>query len=301
MEHRVSYTVIGAFVIILGGALVAGLLWLASGAAGRDYDNYVLYLKSGAASLSADSAVLYHGVPVGQVSSISLDPDDPTRAEVVLRIREGTPIKTDTVATVDTRGVTGSGYVELEGGSANAPALTAKAGEKYPVIKAKSGATSITSAAQNVAQRLIDVSGRLARILSDKNIAAIGDSLANIRELSANLAAESKTLNGELENLNRILANTGQATAKLPALMDEIQTTVASFHDLARRAGTAADGVDQTAARLRQLAPQAQDLLTQLNQATRSLDTLLQSLGRQPNSVIYGKAVRPGPGESGGG
>lgn len=302
MEHRVSYTVIGAFVIILGGVLVAALLWLASGSVGREYTTYALYLKTGAAALGVDSAVLYHGVPVGQVSSISLDPDDPTQARVLLRIREGTPIKTDTEATVDTRGVTGSGYIELSGGSASAAPLEAEHGRQYPVIKPKPGSmVSLTSAAQKVAQRLMEVSGRLDQVLSEKNVAAISDSLASIKQLSANLAQESKTLNTELVTLDRILGHTSEATAKLPALMDQIQSTVASFHELAKRAGTAADGVDRTAQRLGQLTPEAQDLLGRLNQATQSLDSLLQSLNQEPSSIIFGKARQAGPGESGGG
>ena len=31
MENKVNYTLVGAFVLVLGAALVAGVLWLAAG------------------------------------------------------------------------------------------------------------------------------------------------------------------------------------------------------------------------------------------------------------------------------
>ena len=37
MESKLNPTVVGAFVLLLGAALVAGVLWLAVGVGGRDH------------------------------------------------------------------------------------------------------------------------------------------------------------------------------------------------------------------------------------------------------------------------
>ncbi|MGH8427998.1 MAG: MlaD family protein [Gammaproteobacteria bacterium] len=302
MGHRVSYSVIGAFVILLGGALVVGLLWLASGGLARDYTTYVIYLQSGASSLSADSAVLYNGVPVGQVSSVALDPENPSRARILLKIREGTPVKTDTVATVETRGVTGSGYVELNGGKPETPLLKAKPGEKYAVIPTAPGTlASLTNAAQHAAQRIGEITDRLDAVLSEQNVQAISASLQNIRTVTANLATQSRQLDAALGSLSATLTNTQTATARLPALMNQIQTTITSFHAVAGKADAALASVNRTANGLGQLTPQAQDLFSKLNQATESLNALLQTLNANPNSLVFGKTPQPGPGESKGG
>jgi len=302
MEHRVSYTVIGAFVIILGGLLVAGLLWLASGGATTEYRTYTLFLKSGAASLNRDSSVLYHGVPVGRVSDIGLDPNDPTRARVLLAIREKVPIKRDTRAAVETRGVTGAGFVNLSGGSKASPPLTAKSGQPYPVIPARSGGMqSLTSAAQDVAQRVVKVSARLEKVLSDKNLKAISDSLQNIRDVTSSLKARSKQLDTTLTELNGTLANARKASTQLPTVMKQIHSTVARIQTVVDKVGKATDGVDRTATRFRQLTPQAAELLQRLDAASQSLNTLLQELNRQPSELISGKPKQPGPGEQGAG
>lgn len=302
MEHRVSYTVIGAFVLILGGMLVVGLLWLAAGGATTRYNTYALFLKSGAASLNRDSPVLYHGVPVGRVNAISLDPENPTQARVLLDIREKIPIKVDTRASVETRGVTGSGYVNLTGGAPGAPLLTAKPGQEYPIIPAQeSGIESLTTAAQRVAQRIMEISGRLQKILSDKNVAAITASLRNIRDITSGLAARTKQLDAAIDHLDGTLANAQTASAKLPALIDQVHATIAGIRSVADKVGGAASGVDATTTKLRQLTPQAAHLLQQLTLASDSLEALLQQLGRQPSVLIMGKQQQPGPGEHGAG
>ncbi len=302
MEHRVSYTVIGAFVLILGGMLVAGLLWLAAGGATTRYQNYVLYLRSGAASLNRDSPVLYHGVPVGRVESVSLDPKKPTRARIILGIHEGTPIKVDTEAVVETRGVTGSGFVDLTGGEPSSPPLKARAGEQYPVIPAKhAGVASLTSEAQAVAERITKISDRLDEVLSSKNIAALSDSLQNIRVVTANLAQQSKRLGSVISNLDGTLANVRDASNRLPGMMDQVQKTIADVQRVAKKVGNAADGIDKSASSVRQLTPEAANLLQRLAQASESLDALLQQIERRPSVLILGRHPRPGPGEQGAG
>ena len=298
MEHRVSYTIIGAFVIVLGALLVASLLWLAAGGATGQYKDYVIYLKSGAGSLNSNSPVLYHGVPVGRVSSVTLDPRNPTRARVVLSIKADAPIKEDTKAEVDTRGVTGAGYIGLSGGSPSSPPLTAKTDDELPVIPTQvSSVTSLTSAAQNVAQHIIVVTKRLDTLLSDKNIKSISDSLHNISVLTDNLAQRSKDLDQAIRNLNDTLGNARVASKKLPELIDKAQQTIATFNEAAGKIGDAAGGVDKTATHLRLLAPQAQSLLQQLSQTSNSLNQLLLELKRQPSSVLFGRPARLGPGE----
>lgn len=298
MEHRVSYTVIGAFVLVFGALLVAGLLWLSAGGATGRYQDYVIYLKSGAGSLNRNSQVQYHGVPVGRVSEVSLDPENPTRARVVLSIRETAPIKEDTRAEVDTRGVTGTGYVSLSGGSPGSPPLEAKPGQELPVIPTQvSSVTSLTTAAQHVAENIIAVAKRLNKVLSDKNIKSLSDTLSNIQVVTQRLAARSKDLGEALQNLNATLGNTRKVSKQLPALLSQVRNTIAKFNVAAGKIGNAAGGINQTATRLRLLAPQAHNLLQQLSQTSSSLDALVQELKRQPNTLLFGKPVPLGPGE----
>ena len=77
MEERVNYFLVGLFTLVLGAALVGGVLWLGSGKSQRkSYDVYLVDMTESVSGLSLDSAVKYRGVEVGRVRRIELVPDD---------------------------------------------------------------------------------------------------------------------------------------------------------------------------------------------------------------------------------
>ena len=82
MEAKVNYAIVGAFVLLLGTALVAGVLWLSSGGAYRKaYDTYRAYMQESVSGLSLDAPVRYRGVEIGRVRRIELASDDIERVQ----------------------------------------------------------------------------------------------------------------------------------------------------------------------------------------------------------------------------
>ena len=129
METKVNYAAVGLFVIVLVAALVATILWIASGGAlQKHYDHYLAIEEESVAGLNLNAAVKFNGVDVGKVHDIRLDPADPNKVTLEFAIERGTPIKTDTVAVLKTQGLTGIAYVELSGSTAAAPPLHAAPG-----------------------------------------------------------------------------------------------------------------------------------------------------------------------------
>ena len=135
MEPKVNYFLVGSFVVILGAAMVIGLFWLGK----TDYrgvnDRYEAFMRESVAGLSVDSTVKYRGVDVGRVKDIALNQNNPEEVRLTLDIARGTPIKTDTIAVLETQGLTGLATINLTGGSREAPPLQAAPGHEYPVIK----------------------------------------------------------------------------------------------------------------------------------------------------------------------
>jgi len=218
---------------------------------------------------------------------------------VLLDIVKGTPIKEDTRAVVTSRGVTGAGYVSLSGGTPASPPLTIKPGQPYPVIKTLPGAGgSLTESVHVVARKLIALTNRLDELLSNKNIRSVSESLENIHQLTANLAARASMIDHAVSGLDATLNNTRVATAKLPQLVHQLNLTLAGFRTAAARVATAANGIGTVARGLRGLTPGARALIVRLGRTAADLDALLQSLQHRPNALIFGKPARPGPGES---
>ena len=163
MEPKVNYIVVGAFVVLLGTAVLAGILWLGKTDLRDAHDRYDAYMRESVAGLSVDSTVKYRGVDVGRVKAIALNPDNPEEVRLSLDILRGTPIKTDTIAVLETQGLTGLARINLTGGSRDAPPLQAQPGQEYPVIKT---GPSLFFRLDEAISRLLSEKG-LTKLLSD--------------------------------------------------------------------------------------------------------------------------------------
>ena len=79
-----NFAVVGGFVLVLGSALVAGILWLASGGGfQKQYDPYLAWVSESVAGLNLNAPVKYRGVDVGKVREIALDHANPEQVRMV--------------------------------------------------------------------------------------------------------------------------------------------------------------------------------------------------------------------------
>ena len=308
MNARTSYTLVGLFVLGLGAAFVGVILWLGSGSAGRHYDTYLVYTTESVSGLSRDGAVKYRGVDVGRIRDIGLDPGNPERVRLLLEIQQGTPIKQDTVATLEVRGLTGLAYVNLVGGSRQAPPLK-PVGDGIPVIPSRPSLWGrLDHKLGLVLENLIDASRELKDWLSEDNRKLLFNTLDHLEKLSAMLLGQSGTVRTALGDLAGTLHNTRQATQGLPALVERMQGAASALERMAGTFDRTARSLDATvAARDRDLRrftanalPEAGAMISDLRQAAANLRRLSEALRRDPGILLRGSpAGTPGPGEEG--
>jgi phospholipid/cholesterol/gamma-HCH transport system substrate-binding protein len=307
MQARVSYGAVGAFVLLLGAALIVFGLWLGSGRQQGDFRLYYAYSEESVAALSESSAVTYRGVAVGRIAVIELDPKNPMRVRLTLRLRTDAPIKADTVATIAMQGLTGLGSIELTGGSAQSPPLRETPGSDYPVIVMQPSLMTRLDTALRLAMNTLDqASQRLLVILNDDNARAIGSILANTDTLTANLARQSERLDGALTNIERMAANGARASDALPGLAPRVQAVLDRTDELLAVLKRAGEDAGNTARDSRQqleytggvLLPQVERLVDDLGAAAGSLGDLGARLNANPQMLLLGPPRRaPGPGE----
>jgi phospholipid/cholesterol/gamma-HCH transport system substrate-binding protein len=293
MEAKVNLVAVGAFVLALGTALVAGVLWLSSPKSYRKaYDIYVVYMSESVSGLSVDAPVRYRGVPVGAVRRIALAPGNVEQVELTLDIERGTPVKEDTVAVLRTQGLTGIAHIELSGGSQEAPALVARADEPYPVIRAApSFMQRLDSELCGLIAAVSRSSESLNAALAEDNRRALAETLANLEALSRTLAASSGALD--------------QAIAGLPELVARLQRAAQTLERMAEQAARAAadtsgamDSVRADARQFGETLPEAQALIAELRELTASLRRVSGELERNPAVLLHGRPpAKPGPGE----
>lgn len=309
MEDKVNYTLVGAFVLVLGTALVAGVLWLAAGLGGQKaMAPYQAFILESVAGLNLDAPVKYLGVDVGKVSQIVIDPNNPQQVRLSFLITPGTPIKQDSWAVLKTQGLTGIAYVELGGSTGEAPPLRVGATEPYPVIRTKpSLSTRLENVLTTLLAKLDSTSSNIDAILSDQNREAFSRTLANLAQVSQALAARTGALDAGIASASRTFDHTARASAQLAPLLVRIGRSADAVEKLgdaaalaSTRAGRTVDAVGADVQRFSaQTLPELQRLLGELNVLSTSLRRVSEQVERNPSGLLFGRApVPPGPGEA---
>jgi phospholipid/cholesterol/gamma-HCH transport system substrate-binding protein len=307
----VNYAWVGAFVVLLGALLVAGVLWLASGGAWqKKYDLYLAVEDESVAGLNVNAPVKYNGVDVGKVQAITLDGSNPKNVNLLFAIERGTPVKEDTLAVLKTQGLTGIAYVELSGGSPASPTLLAKGGASYPVIRTSPSLSArLDNVLSSVLAKLDSTSANLNAILSKENQAAFHNTLTDVAAIARTLAARKDSIDSGLADGARTLKNTAAASAGLENLTQRMARSSdaigAMGTEVAKTSVNAGKTIDVVGADVKRFStetlPELERLLGELSTLSRSLNLLTEQTRRDPSGLLFGhKPVPDGPGESGG-
>lgn len=233
METRASYLLVGTFVLVLVTAGFIFILWIAKAQVTRDTQTYLTYFTTTVTGLQVGSVVRYRGVPVGDVSRIRIDPKNPEQIEVTLEVEANTPIKTDTVAVLESQGITGVAFIQLQGGKRTSPTLVALPGERYPVIKSEgSGFEKILTDFPKLLQNLNTLADSANKVLDDKNREAISTTLDNVAKISKALGDREKDFDAVLTNSNKTLVSINEMVTELRPAIAQLQTGITNFSNM---------------------------------------------------------------------
>jgi phospholipid/cholesterol/gamma-HCH transport system substrate-binding protein len=211
METNVNYTTVGIFVISLFTAIVLGIIWLSSGLTIQHDTFYVAYMQESVSGLAVDAPVEYNGVEVGKIKDIELDHNNPRLVELLLSVKQGTPITKNTVATLTVRGLTGIAYLTLKDPGTDLTPLTAPPGQPYPIIKTgPSLYFRLDAALQKFDDNFTKISGSLATLFSEENQSSIRQTLINLREITGAMTSDKV-----ISNISRMTRNISDLTDDL--------------------------------------------------------------------------------------
>lgn len=280
METKANYVGVGAFVLVCVIGLVVAIMWLAGVQYSQEYAYYQANFKGPVTGLGTGTVTRFNGIEVGHIKDLNFDPNDPQRVIVTMQVRPGLNIREDSVASIDSQGLTGGSYVEISGGTVNSPLLTAKDGERYPVIRTKqSTLQQLEQSVPEVVAKLNTAAGRINDLLSDSNRAALAHVLANLDQTTTTLARRSADIDATIASANRTMARLDEASSKLAPALDRVDLTVRKYGKVADDADAFINGEGLA---------QMSDLIGETRRLVANLDQLSDQLNRQPTKLLFG-------------
>jgi phospholipid/cholesterol/gamma-HCH transport system substrate-binding protein len=326
MEAEARYTFVGASVLVLIAALVAGVVWLKHLGGRGDFDRYEIHFEQQVLDgLEIGADVTLRGIKVGRVEDYALSGATLNRVRVDVRVDRRAPVRTNTVAVVTRNFVTGIAAITLVNRDPpGAPLSEVPEGERYPVIgEGRSDIDEITGRVSKVGEMASAALTNINQLLDADNREAMMETVRNLRDLSAGLKARLGSLDGTLARVGvaaaqvgkgaaelgqsggRIAAVAERSTERLDATLAEAQSTLAEARRALQQVSQATGAVQQqavaTARRLEETAGNVDDQLgaavaelrLSVETATRMLDRL-----REPRAALLGPSKSQlGPGE----
>ncbi|MDF1613405.1 MlaD family protein [Desulfurivibrio dismutans] len=313
MENRSYALAAGIFVLLLGAAMVLAIWWFAGE---RELAReYILVTKGNIGNLNVGADVRFRGMAAGKVTDIRLDPDEPRQILVTIRVREELPLTHGTMAVLDSQGVTGVAYVQLEDDGADSRPLVDRPGRPPRLPLEPSMLTRIAEAALDAMQGLELMANNLARFLTEENRGQFDEMVAQLTAAGERIDQTLTGLPATLEALQELAGPDNRrrlaaalesfeqfGTEAVPAAQD-FRALLVSFDGMSARLEGVVDELGRDLGRTgeqlqAETLPKIDRMLDDISAGSRRLGYLLEEIELNPEILLRGREEpEPGPGE----
>lgn len=289
---------VGAFVLGCFAILAFTLIYLFNAQFSRDTVPYRTYLRY-AGGLEPGAEVLFGGIDVGKVTAVRPWSSDPTKIEILLEVKKGTPLNEKSVAKLGLVSIMNAAALSISTGSNEAQRLAP--GSAIPsqeaasldeiagkmatvadnadslITQAKGELEGISGDARSLLANLNNVTGpptqhKVQAILNQVD-GMLTDERPKIDRLSDQLLVLSQHADSTIENVNGTVTDLREPIRKDLA---ELQTTLQEARSLLTNMQVIVRANDY----------KINDTVDNLRVATDNLDQLTDSLKQRPWSLI---------------
>lgn len=299
MERQAHYAVVGLITFTLALALVAFAFWFIKFDFNQSYAIYDVEFNTPVDGLTKGAEVHFNGIKVGEVTDLRLGQANTHQVIARVQLDAGTPVRSDSIASLEPQGVTGLFYMQISPGSARAPLLKHTVDGPPPIIHSEESALSkLLQGSGSVIENTYESLNRVNRLLSDQNIKTFSQSLANLQELTADLKSREQIL----DDAHEAIVSAGQAADAVTELAHttngvagtEVPQTIAKINAATDKLAAAADNFSKTTASIQKpfdtvqttTLPELQESLENLNEASRSLKQLVDDVHNDPKGFV---------------
>ncbi len=260
---------VGTFVIVCLLLLGVTVYYVSNEQWGRQLTPYKTYLRY-AGGVATGSEVLFGGIAVGRVTTVRTWDQDPTRIEILLEVKAGTPMNQKSIAKLGTVSLMSSPAISITTGTQDAPRL--KAGQviaSQETVSIDDMTRKLSGIADSAEDLITQVQGEL------KGISGQADTLlANLNQATG--PANRKQIADILHEVNSLVA---QQSPKIDRITDQVLLATQDADSALKKLGPLVDHTDATVANVNLT-------IDQLREPIRQDLAQLQSTMEQAKNLI---------------
>jgi ABC-type transporter Mla subunit MlaD len=269
---------VGTFIIVALVVLGVTVYYVGNSQWGHHVTPYKTYLRY-AGGVAPGSEVLFGGTTVGRVTAVRVWNRDPTQIEVLLEVKEGTPLNDKSVARLGSISLMSSPVISITTGSQGAQRLRAgQAIASQESVSMDDMMRKLAGIADNAADLMTQVQGELKELsgqaqtlLASLNEATgpanrkqIGEILQRVNAL---VAQQSPKLDRITDQVLLVSRDADSAINKISPLVDHTDATVANVNST----------IDQLRGPIREDLAQLQSTMEQAKSLLASVQTLVRA------------------------
>ena len=271
---------VGAFVLVCAAILLATVYRVSSAQIRGARVSYKTYLRY-AGGLEPGADVLFGGIKVGTVTAVQPDAQDPTRIEILMDVKQGTPLNAKSVAKLGSVTVVTSPVISISMGSNDAPRLPAgsEIASKETISlddterKIVALADSAQTLLESVRTDMNNLTGDARSLMANLNDATGKPNQQHLADILANADAMVARLSPKIDQIGdqavKLTNDANGVMAKVGPAIDNVNATVSNANETIT---TIREPAQADLAEARKTLEQAQGLIVDLRAAWRAKD-----------------------------
>ncbi len=305
-------TKVGAFVVVCLAILFATVYRLSNMQIRGARVPYRTYLRY-AGGLEPGAYVLFGGIKVGTVTTVRPDPQDPTRIEILMDVKQGTPLNANSVAKLGSVTIVTSPVISISMGSNDAPRLPPNgviaSQESISLDDTQRKIVALAESAQSLLETtrkdVNDVTCEARKMLSNLNELTGKPNQQRVSEILTNANSMITGISPKIDHISdqlvKLTDDANAFVAKLSPAVDQVNATVSNANDaitavreplqddlveLRKTLDQARGLLEDVQASLRTKDQGITDILENVRMTTDNLRDLTESVKERPWSLV---------------
>ena len=277
MEDRAKYALIGLFTFAVITAAFGFIYWLHGASGSKETNPYLIVFEGSVSGLRVGGPVLFNGIRVGEVTEMRLT-DKPSEVAAVVSVTPSTPIRSDTIVTLEYAGLTGIASVSLKGATASSPAVAAPKSGGLPTLRAASTAGDMGTAVRETLAK--------ADALIAENQESVRNTIRNLESFTAALARNGDKIDKLVDNSTKLVETGAETMGSFNALAVSLKKDTNQLaENLDKRTAEITDGVTK----LTDTATKHINIVgNDMHRAIINIDKSVTELAKNPQRILFG-------------